>query len=95
MIANPLTYKSSIECPRCKHRVLPEHGIIQGANEALKEEDRIVRVAFARTGAEHSSTGTIVSFVKLQACYNRLILEDDSRAEVDKSEEPLEKQKRR
>lgn len=89
LIGGPLKYRSSIKCPSCKVSALPEHGIINGVEEAEAEEDKIVRHGFAWTSTEHSAPGRITNFTKLQACYNKLKLEDNPDAVPDSTKEPL------
>jgi hypothetical protein len=84
-----LTYNSPVKCPSCEISVTSDSGIIEGVDDALKAEDKLVRRALARTKMEHSSAGVITNFVKLRTCYNKLLEEDNSDAELDNGEEPL------
>jgi hypothetical protein len=85
----PLTYSSPIECPSCKISVTSELRIIEGVENALQAEDKLVRRAMARTKTEHSSAGVITNFVKLKTCYNRLLKDENPDAELDGGREPL------
>ena len=72
LINNSLTYRSCIHCPSCNLEIKNEYGIKTGLNEAEEKENIIVRKGFALTGTEHSEQGTISSFNKLLACFNKL-----------------------
>ena len=72
LINNSLTYRSCIHCPSCNLEIKNEYGIKTGSNEAEEKENIIVRKGFALTGTEHSEQGTINSFNKLLACFNKL-----------------------
>jgi hypothetical protein len=68
--------------------VLATDGVFKGIADAMSQEDAIVRQALADTGVIHTDTSP-PSFVKLQACLNRLALDADPTVTKDTREAPL------
>ena len=78
LVRNPFTYKSYITCPNCKTKVnyAPDSvgvaNIINGVEEAIDAEEKLIRRAFAHFGIKHSGSERITNEIKLKACLTNL-----------------------